>query len=238
MTSCSSTSTPAAHPRPAGTSALPHRGGGGWHLLVMAKEPDAGRVKTRLTPDLSPSEAAEVAAAALADTLEAVARCSAERKILALDGTVGWWLPAGFEVIPQRGRDLAERLAAAWSDSGGPGLQIGMDTPQVTPELLDECLEATADPVTTASLGLAADGGWWALGLRRGWDRDVFNGVPMSTGHTGISQLDRLYGHGHLVRHLPVLRDVDRIDDATQVAAEVPGSRFAAAVRKCAPGQP
>ena len=81
------------------------------HLLVLAKSPEPGRVKTRLCPPLSPAEAAAVAAAALADTLEAVHGCGADRKILALDGRPGPWLPPGFEVIEQRGTGLAERTA-------------------------------------------------------------------------------------------------------------------------------
>ncbi|HEX4865631.1 MAG TPA: DUF2064 domain-containing protein, partial [Acidimicrobiales bacterium] len=127
----------------------------GCHLLVMAKAPVPGKVKTRLCPPLTPSEAAEVAAAALADTLEAVAGCRADRKILALDGSPGDWIPAGFEVVPQRGDTFNDRLAAAWKHANGPGLQIGMDTPQVTSELLDSCLAATFAPGVTASLGRA-----------------------------------------------------------------------------------
>ena len=106
----------------------------------MAKEPRPGRVKTRLCPPCSPDEAAAVAEAALADTLAAVAACGAARKILALDGEPGPWLPPGFEVVRQRGADFNQRLAAAWSDAGGPGLQLGMDTPQVGAPELDELL--------------------------------------------------------------------------------------------------
>ncbi len=204
----------------------------GRHLLVLAKEPVAGRVKTRLSPPLTPDEAAAVAAAALADTLQSVAACGADRKILALDGKPGDWLPPGIQVIAQRGRRLEERLAAAWSDAGGPGLQIGMDTPQVTPALLDDCLAATDSAAATAALGLADDGGWWALGLRTlptepGWADALFAGVPMSTSRTGMAQLGRLRSLGHRVARLPDLRDVDRIDDAAAVAVEIPGSRFA-----------
>ncbi len=205
-----------------------------WHVMVMAKAPVAGFSKTRLCPPLSPAQAAAVAEAALADTLAAVARCGADRRILALDGRPGDWLPAGFQVVAQRGRSLDQRLAAAWSDAGGPGLQIGMDTPQVSSHLLDECLNAAAQPGSSAALGGATDGGWWAIALGEGWDHDVFTGVPMSTGRTGAAQLDRLVAAGHQVRSLPVLRDVDCIDDAVAVAALVPTSRFARTLRTLA----
>ena len=151
---------------------------GAWHVLVMAKSPVAGRAKTRLCPPLSLAEAAAVAEAALADTLDAVARCGAGRRILALDGPPGDWIPPGFEIIAQRGASFVRRLAAAWSDAAGPGLQIGMDTPQVTAGLLDRCLETAARPGATASLGRAADGGWWAIALAERWHLDVFTGVP------------------------------------------------------------
>ena len=62
-------------------------------LMVIAKEPVPGRVKTRLTPAYTPAEAAELAEAALADTLAAVASTSVARRILALAGTPGRWLP-------------------------------------------------------------------------------------------------------------------------------------------------
>lgn len=129
-------------------------------LLVIAKEPVPGRVKTRLTPPFTPAEAAELAEAALADTLAAVARTPAARRVLVLEGRPGPWLPPGFEVIPQRPGTLDLRLAAAFEACTGPALLIGMDTPQVTPELLQVDWSAY-----DAWFGPAVDGGFWALGL-------------------------------------------------------------------------
>ena len=205
------------------------------HALVMAKSPIPGRVKTRLCPPLSPDQAAAVAEAALADSLDAVAACGAERRILALDGTPGDWIPPGFEVIPQRGASFAQRLATAWRDADGPGIQIGMDTPQISPGLLDRCLETASKPGASAALGLARDGGWWAIALVERWNQDVFTGVPMSTAYTGVAQLSRLMASGHRVRRLPVLRDVDLIDDAYQVAELASTSRFARTLRRLEP---
>ncbi|SDU78036.1 TIGR04282 family arsenosugar biosynthesis glycosyltransferase [Jiangella alkaliphila] len=203
------------------------------HVLVVAKEPVPGRVKTRLCPPLDPAEAARVAEAALADTLDAVARCGADRRILALDGRPGPWLPPGFEVVPQVRGPLGVRLAAAWRYAGGPGVQLGMDTPQVTPSLLDEALGLLSDG--RALLGPAEDGGWWALGLAR-WRRGVFDGVPMSTAHTGAWQAERLRSLGLTVTPLPVLRDLDTAADAVAVAQAAPESRTAAVVRSLLAG--
>jgi rSAM/selenodomain-associated transferase 1 len=199
------------------------------HVLVMAKAPVAGRVKTRLCPPCTPAEAAAIAEAALADTLDAVAACGAGRRIVALDGAPGPWLPPGFEVVPQVDGGLDRRLAAAWSAAGGVGVQIGMDTPQVTPALLDHALESLDD--TSAALGLAVDGGWWAIGLRRP-DPRVFLGIAMSTDATGADQLTRLRSLGLSVTTLPALVDLDTAADLPAVTESGSAIRTAAQARR------
>ena len=201
-------------------------------IIVMAKAPTPGRVKTRLCPPCTPEGAAVVAEAALVDTLTAALSCSASRVVLALDGEPGAWLPAGVDVVSQRGNGFDERLAAAWTDVGGPAVQIGMDTPQVTSALLDVACTTLGQPGTDAVLGPADDGGWWAIGLRRG-DPAVFRGVPMSQPDTGTRQFARLGALGLRTAILPGLRDVDTMVDAVAVAALAPDTRFAAAIRKC-----
>ena len=189
---------------------------GGPHVLVMAKAPVPGRVKTRLCPPCTPQEAAALAEAALADTLEAVAGSGAGRRVLALDGAPGPWLPKGFTVVPQATGGLDRRLAAAWTAVGGPGVQIGMDTPQVTAALLDDALAAL--DIAPAALGPAVDGGWWAIALRRA-DPQAFLGVPMSTDATGAAQHARLRGLGLDVAPLPTLVDLDTVADLPAVTA-------------------
>ncbi len=197
-------------------------------LLVIAKAPVPGRVKTRLTPPCTPEQAARLAAAALRDTLAAAARAGrAGRRLLFLDGAPGDWVPRGFTVLPQRGDGLAARLAAAFDDAGGPAFLVGMDTPQVTPEMLDDGLAAVESG--DAAMGLALDGGYWGIGLRRA-DPEAFRGVPMSVGDTGAAQAARLAALGLHTTVLPPLRDVDTIADARAVAAGAPRTRFAAAL--------
>jgi glycosyltransferase A (GT-A) superfamily protein (DUF2064 family) len=195
-------------------------------LLVIAKEPRPGRVKTRLTPPFTPEEAAALAEASLADTLDVVARTPARRRVLVLEGTPGPWLPPGFEVVRQCAGGLDERLAAAFAGCDGPALLIGMDTPQVTPELL------TVDFADCeAYFGPAEDGGFWALGLAEP-DPSRLRGVPMSTPHTGAAQRARL--SDLRVRELPPLRDVDTASDGALVARAAPHGRFAAELARLA----
>ncbi|MGX5208071.1 TIGR04282 family arsenosugar biosynthesis glycosyltransferase [Streptomyces violaceus] len=201
-------------------------------LLVIAKEPRPGRVKTRLTPPFTPREAASLAEASLADTLDAVAAAPADRRVLVLDGEPGPWLPAGFEVVRQCAGGLDERLADAFARCTGPALLIGMDTPQVTPELL------TVDfGEGDAWFGPAEDGGFWALGLADP-DPALLRGVPMSTPVTGAVQRERLVLAGLRVRDLPRLRDVDTVADAEAVALLAPHGRFAARLARYAPVTP
>ncbi|CAB4949289.1 unannotated protein [freshwater metagenome] len=198
--------------------------------IVIAKAPRAGRSKTRLCPPCTPQQAADLAEAALRDTLAAVLDAPAGRRVIVLDGEPGAWLPDGFEVLPQRGDGLDERLAAAFEDVGadatGGAVLVGMDTPQVTPADLTDAWSALRAEGTDAVLGHAPDGGYWSIGLRV-QDPALFVGLPMSTEHTGADQEARLKEHGLSVALLAERRDVDLIDDARAVAALAPGTLFA-----------
>jgi rSAM/selenodomain-associated transferase 1 len=202
-------------------------------LCVIAKEPVAGRVKTRLCPPCTPAEAAVIAEAALADTLAVVGSTPAAHRTLALAGRPGSWLPAGIEVVDQVGEGLSARLANAFAACfrarpGEPVVLVGMDTPQLRPELLIEAgrrLDSGADAV----LGPATDGGFWLIGLARPVP-GAFDGVPMSTAHTGAAQRARLHALGCRTACIDPLTDVDDAATARRVAGAVPGSRFAVAV--------
>lgn len=207
-------------------------------LVVIAKAPVPGRVKTRLTPPFTPRQAAQLAEAALADTLAAVAQVPVARRVLALDGAPGSWLPAGFDVVSQCGGGLDNRIAAALGDAHArlpvPVILIGMDTPQVTPGLLESAIRPLAEGTADAVFGPAADGGFWLLGLRQP-DPRLVAGVPMSVAVTGAVQLARLAAAGLRVHQTRCCTDVDNVADAVAVAREIPHGRFAAALRTMAP---
>ena len=201
-------------------------------LVLLAKAPVAGRVKTRLHSAFSPGDAATLAQAALEDTLAAMSSTSATHRVVALDAVPPpARLPPGFDVVTQPPGGLGVRLAAAFDrvlerTGHSPALLVGMDTPQSGKHL------ATVDFADAdAVLGLTDDGGYWAIGLREADDR-VFDGVPMSTARTGEAQLRRLRDLGLRVRLLPQLRDVDEPADARAVALDAPATQFAAAWRR------
>lgn len=198
-------------------------------ILMLAKEPIAGRVKTRLCPPCTPAQAAAIAAAAIEDTRDAVDAAGRFARILVADGVLA--VRPGWTHVSQCGGGLDERIAYAFAGTARGGLAsllIGMDTPQVTPDLLTQAaLElSTAD----AALGLAADGGWWALALRNPADAAALRGIPTSRDDTGRRTLEALRTKGLRVAMLPVLRDVDTAADALEVAEQCPATRFARAV--------
>jgi hypothetical protein len=199
------------------------------HLVVIAKSPVPGKVKTRLCPPFSLEQAALIAEAALRDTLTAVAATPAAARTIALEGPVGPWLPESIDVIAQHGEGLDERLANAFDDAErrcpAPLLLVGMDTPQLTPALLTAAAHTLVES-GAAVLGPATDGGWWALGLQRA-NRRLLVGVPTSTPRTCEFQARRLRDHGIDVTLLDTLVDVDDADSATQVSREAPNTEFA-----------
>ena len=206
-------------------------------IVVIAKAPQPGRSKTRLCPPCRPEEAAALAQASLRDTLAAVGAARARRRVIALEGEPGPWLPDGFDVVRQRGSGLGERLAHALASVGGPAIVVGMDTPQLTPRLLEFATARLLEPGIGAVLGPALDGGYWTIGLRRP-DPAVFLDVPMSTEQTCTVQRRRLRGLGLRWAELPELCDVDTIADARTVGAAAPATCFARMLRQLSPGRP
>jgi glycosyltransferase A (GT-A) superfamily protein (DUF2064 family) len=207
-------------------------------LLVVAKAPVPGLAKTRLAATLGDAVAADIAAAALLDTLDAVAATPAEARVVAMTGDLDAAARspeirarlADFVVLPQRGDGFADRLANAHHDAaaaagGAAVVQIGMDTPQVTPDLLADCVHGLAEH--DAVLGMALDGGWWVLGLRDAARAECLRDVPMSASDTGAVTLAALKHTGLSVGLVAHLADVDTIDDVDAVRRACPaGSRF------------
>lgn len=205
------------------------------HITVIAKEPRPGAVKTRLCPPCTPGQAAEIAAAALSDTLDGIDRVAAVldvrggpscRRTLLFEGDASNWLRPGYDAVAQRGDGLAERLANGFDDLG-PGIIVGMETPQAIDTLV------CAVPALLEGrdvVGLASDGGYWVIGLHR-VDRAVFYDIPMSSTNTGVRQLSQLHRLGRGVTVLPMARDLDTFDDVVAAAARSEPGRLTVAAR-------
>jgi glycosyltransferase A (GT-A) superfamily protein (DUF2064 family) len=203
-------------------------------VLVVAKAPVPGLAKTRIAADVGDAAAADLAAAALLDTLDTVA-ANGMTVVVALTGDLDGAarsaelraLLAELVVVPQVGATFGERLARAHldADTGRGVVQVGMDSPQLRADDLGEAADRLGDHPSV--LGPADDGGWWLLGVRHGSDASTLGSVEMSTPSTGRHTHEVLPAPTAMLR---TLRDVDTWDDARAVASEIPRSRFAAAV--------
>jgi uncharacterized protein len=209
-------------------------------IIVLAKLPIPGRVKTRLCPPCTPEEAALIAEASLLDTLTAVKDAVGARGDL-FGSTFISLERSGFAVPDRLGRSghvfdqceggLGERLAHAFATVARPAILIGMDTPQVTVELLVEA--ATHLHTEDSVIGPATDGGFWIIGLRSAHPR-AFDGVPMSSDRTGVEQVLALRRIGLNPVFVSPLSDFDEFEEAVAAAALIPGSRMHTAVRRVA----
>lgn len=203
-------------------------------VLVVAKAPVPGLAKTRIARTVGDARAAELAAAALLDTLDA-ATASGMRVVVAMTGDLArasrrddlTETLAGVAVVAQRGRGLGARLANAHADAdeGHGVVQIGMDSPQVT--AADLSVAAAMLGTHRSVLGPATDGGWWLLGVRSADQATVLAGVPMSTDTTGALTREALGGTVGAVR---TLNDMDEWSDAESIAAAHPHLRVSGVV--------
>jgi uncharacterized protein len=200
-------------------------------LLLFARAPEPGRVKTRLAPALSAAGASELYRAFLADAARLYGRDQRWRCVLCADpgaedpGLVSLF-PPPWERRSQGPGDLGERLRRAFEEAfaaGAPAaVAVGGDHPTLPMRMLDDVVAslATADAVIVP----AEDGGYCALGLAAGtFSDEVFRDVPWSTADVLATSLLRIRTAGRSVRLLPPFYDVDRPEDLDRLRRDLEG---------------
>ena len=184
-------------------------------LLAVGKCPTAGVTKTRLSPPLSPQEAAHLYECFLKDSIEQMRQVKGVQPVLAYDppSAYGYFagLGADFDLIPQEGADLGARLDAALSEYLHAGYQaaaiMNTDSPTLPATYLQMAfrfLETDNDMV----LGPCDDGGYYLIGLKQPAPR-VLREVRMSTENTAAETIAIAREEGLRVRLLPEWYDVD-----------------------------
>jgi uncharacterized protein len=190
-------------------------------VVVMAKAPAPGTVKTRLCPPLSTGEAAALAECLLLDTLHTASETGFSVR-LALSGA--WDAPTGTACVPQGEGDLGERMLrafhGAFADGFGPVLMIGTDCPALRATDLQDARVAlkSADVV----LGPATDGGYYLIGLAAPPAPTLFDGIAWSTARTEAQTRRSAIAHGLSVATLPALSDLDTPADLALLAQAGP----------------
>ncbi|MFQ5664263.1 MAG: TIGR04282 family arsenosugar biosynthesis glycosyltransferase [Terriglobia bacterium] len=196
-------------------------------LVIFARQPQPGRVKTRLVPPLTPEQALGLHIACVESTAHLVAALSPSvdkwlyltpRRHAAARRTLQTRrLPRTLRLRTQRGHDLGARLQGAFRELLAEGyrqvLIIGSDSPTLTPQRLRDAFAALrrADAV----IGPARDGGYYLIGLRAapGGAPEMFRGIDWGTRRTFRQTRARLREAGCRVRVLPVGYDVDTAAD-------------------------
>jgi rSAM/selenodomain-associated transferase 1 len=201
-------------------------------LVVMAKAPRAGEVKTRLLGELSPEEARDLYVAFLSDTFALMEDVREERENLSL---ALCYTPEGEEeafedveregclMIPQRGANLGERLTNCFADLFALGFEsvvvIGADSPTLPGDYVFdafECFETDDDVVA----GPTEDGGYYLIGMRKLHKR-IFEDIPWSDAGALESTMERAREAELNLVLLPDWHDVDTPEDLDRLKREL-----------------
>jgi len=197
-------------------------------VALFGKAPVAGRVKTRLTPPLTPEEAAEIARALLEDTLVRFPSRVDAAWTLFLDGEADRALQANaaaanVRILPQGSGDLGERLARAFTRLRDEGSErvvaVGSDSPTLDPALIGGGIAALghADVV----LGPAEDGGYYLIGVSAKVDVSaLFRAIPWSTPSVARVTAERATTLGLTVVRLPESYDLDDVETLRRAATD------------------
>jgi rSAM/selenodomain-associated transferase 1 len=197
-------------------------------LLLFARAPEPGQVKTRLEPVLTPAESSELYRAFLTDASRLYGRDDRWRRVLcgdpgADDPRLSALFPPPWDRRSQGPGDLGDRLRRAFEDAftaGAPrAVAVGGDHPTLPIRVLEEVFGVleTAD----ASVVPAEDGGYCAIGLSARGFADVFRGVPWSTNGVLAATLERFREAGLSFRVLSPFYDVDRPEDLERVRRDL-----------------
>jgi uncharacterized protein len=187
-------------------------------LVVMAKRPQEGEVKTRLAPYLGTARAAELYAAMLRDVL-ASPPPPGVRAVLAFAPApdLAWWRAfppaASWALIAQEGADLAERMRGVFDAlliDDACVVMRNSDSPDLDPELVDAAFRAL-DEGHEVVFGPDEGGGYYLVGMRAAAP-EIFD-VVMSTRHNFSETVRRVRAAGRRVAVLPVAPDVDEAAD-------------------------
>jgi uncharacterized protein len=186
----------------------------------MTKAPHAGQVKTRLTPPLTPEEAAALNTCFLRDTATAISTTAAEgvaRGIavytpVGADTAYAGILPVEFELVPQRGEAFGERLIFAMEDLFRLGFEsvclIDSDSPTVPQRAFTEAATKLAQPDDAVVLGPSDDGGYYLIGLKKLY-RELFKDIAWSTDRVLQQTIERARQMNLKVHLLPTWYDID-----------------------------
>jgi hypothetical protein len=215
-------------------------------LAVMTKAPQAGRVKTRLTPPLSAEEAASLNVCFLRDTAAAISHTAASGRAKGVgvytprgsEAAYSGILPPEFILVPQRGDAFGERLTAATDDLLQLGFDsvclIDSDSPTVPSAAFAQAVEILSQPTDCVVLGPSDDGGYYLIGLKK-THRRLFEEIEWSTERVLEQTIAAAREIDLPVHLLPTWYDVDDRATLSRLCQELFGSNGTTANSSAAP---
>ena len=198
-------------------------------LVIFAKAPLAGQVKTRLCPPLSLAEAAELARCFLVDTVERACRLPGAQVVLAItpagsEPLFRTLLPFPVEYLAQRGASLGEREHNVFADLLRRGathvVLVGSDIPTLPLPHLREAFRSLEGTRCDAVFGPSGDGGYYLAGMRA-LHPELFENITWSTSSVMAETLAQAQRHGLDVALVPPWHDVDDKDDLARLVVEL-----------------
>lgn len=199
-------------------------------IVVMAKFPSAGQVKTRLSPFLSDDQSASLAACFLKDTIAKVRQVTGNIIVAYSPAGAGEQLKAllpdgdGLRMVAQKGNDLGKRLESAllYAESEGfsPVIVIGADSPTLPPEFVKTAIESFKSNETDIVLGATRDGGFYLVGLRQNY-AELFENVAWSSDLVFGQMMRNVERLGLRLSKLESWYDVDTPDDLLRLRNEM-----------------
>jgi rSAM/selenodomain-associated transferase 1 len=195
-------------------------------VVIMAKQPQPGAVKTRLCPPLSPQAAAALYRAFLLDKIAQVGRLKAACPVIAYtpDTARPYFtdIAPQFLLLPQQGDGLGARLANTFAHLFATGytgvLAIDSDTPTLPTDFLQQAVARITLSQYDVVLGPSADGGYYLIGLRA-LHRELFEDMPWSTAAVMPETRRRAALKGLTVADLPVWFDIDTPEELARLRA-------------------
>lgn len=196
-------------------------------LAIMTKVPVPGKVKTRLSPPLTPEQAAELNICFLRDISMSILRATKMSPAHGVGVFTGGparayenILPKQFLFIPQRGDGFGERLIFAAEDLFAAGFAsvclINSDSPTVPAENFAEAALELADPRDRVVLGPSTDGGYYLIGLKQ-MQRRLFEDIDWSTERVAQQARERAAELGLKVHELATGHDIDDYQSLTRL---------------------
>ena len=201
-------------------------------LILFAKSPVPGRVKTRLMPELSAQQAADVATLLIKRTVQlAVSNWSGPIALHTYPDTEHEVFrdlsdTHGLRLAAQKQGDLGEKMCSAISElteRGIPAAVMGCDVPHCPGALLREAHELLQQGRNI--IGPTVDGGYYLIGLQQAWP-EIFSGIRWGSDHVMQNTLEAAQRCGIRFTLLARLRDIDRFEDLKWVAKDIPELRL------------